>query len=168
MDVIDCIKERRSIRSFERTVIDAEKQKNILEAAICAPSGKNRQPWKFSCVTDVQMISQLSHLSAYESWMRSAPLFILVFLDKHLSYDYVKDVQSCGAAIQNMLLAATSLGISSCWIGEIVSKQDQIKSLLKIKDDSLELMGLIVFGYSSEKPKVPRRRDLNSFLIDNY
>ena len=58
---------------------------------------------------------------------------VAVYLDKSRSYDRLKDAQSCGAAIQNIMLAAHSLGIGSCWIGEILPKDDEIKAMLNIK-----------------------------------
>lgn len=165
MDTIDCIKERRSIRKYTSQKIYKETKELLLHAAICAPSGKNGQPWRFKCIDDEQLIKDISRLSIYRSWMQTAPLLIAVFLDRESSYNYVKDVQSCGAAIQNMLLAAKAVEIGSCWIGEILPKQEKVKAILNISDDKYELMGIVVFGYPNDSPESPAKKEVESFLI---
>ncbi|NLM56141.1 MAG: nitroreductase family protein, partial [Clostridiales bacterium] len=77
----------------------------------------------------------------------------------------IKDAQSCGAAIQNMMLAAHSLGIGSCWIGEILPKDDEIKAILNIENSDLELMAVVTFGYSAGQPSSYIRNSLESFLL---
>lgn len=165
MNTIDCIKQRRSVRKYTSQKINKETQELLLHAAICAPSGKNGQPWRFKCIDDEQLIKDISRLSIYRSWMQTAPLLIAVFLDIANSYNYVKDVQSCGAAIQNMLLAAKAVEIGSCWIGEILPKQEKVKAMLNISDDKYELMGIVVFGYPNESPASPAKKEVESFLI---
>ena len=73
---------------------------------------------------------------------------ISVFLDKEKSYDYLKDVQSCGAVMQNILLATHGLGLGGCWIGEVLRFQDEIMHMLQISQEIYELMGMIVIGYT--------------------
>ena len=72
----------------------------LIQAAVNAPSCNNGQPWRFKIVTDKTLINAISNLSVYEKWMRIAPCFIIVYLDEDASYDYIKDMQSCGAAIR--------------------------------------------------------------------
>ncbi|HIZ16278.1 MAG TPA: nitroreductase family protein [Firmicutes bacterium] len=165
MKTLKCIETRRSIRKYKDKRISCKIIDKILKAAVCAPSGKNGQPWRFKVISDKNVINNIAALSIYESWMRTAPCFILVFLDKSRSYDYVKDVQSCGAAIQNIILCAHSLNIGSCWIGEILPKAGSVKSLAKISNDSLELMGIVALGYSNGKPSRRMRKDISAFLV---
>jgi len=165
LDIIEVIKNRRSIRRYVDRPIQDQMIKKILEAAISAPSGRNCQPWKFSVVRDSENIERIAKESACYYWMRKAQCFIVVYLDKTCSYHYIKDVQSCGAAIQNMLLAAYSMNIGSCWIGEVVEKGEEIKTLLGINNDQLEVMGIITFGYTHKQNSVLKRRNLDSFLV---
>lgn len=165
METICCIKERRSIRKYTSQKINKETQELLLNAAICAPSGKNGRPWRFKCIDDARLIKEISQLSIYRTWMQIAPLFIAVFLDRENSYDYVKDVQSCGAAIQNMLLAVKAVEIGSCWIGEILPKQERVKAILNISDDKYELMGIVAFGYPNDSPAPPAKKGIADFLI---
>lgn len=165
MDFLELIYTRRSIRQYVDRPIENESIRKLLEAAISAPSGKNGQPWKFSVVMSTGDIERLAKLSIYGRWMRKAKCFIVVFLDKSCSYHYVKDIQSCGAAIQNILLAAHAMGIGSCWIGEIIEKGEEIKSLLGIENSNLELMGIVTLGYSDVQDVIPERRHFDSFII---
>lgn len=165
MNVLEGIFTRRSVRKFVTNKIEDEQIQVLIKAATWAPSGKNGQPWKFKIITDEEKIESISHLSIYEEWMKKAPCFILVFLDKRISYHYVKDVQSCGAAIQNILLAAHEMGIGSCWIGEILAKENEVKQISEITDDAYELMGIVVLGFEENEAINVGRRDLNSFLL---
>ena len=142
MDIVEIIKKRRSIRQYIDRPIKGEAIKKLLEASISAPSGKNGQPWKFSVVNDPDEINRIAKLS-----------------------HYIKDVQSCGAAIQNILLAAHSMDIGSCWVGEFIEKGKEIKELLRIRNDDLEVMGVVTLGYSDKYSNTFERRELESFMV---
>lgn len=165
MDVLECIKTRCSVRRYTDQPIDEQIIHQILEAGINAPSGKNGQPWKFKVVTDKTLISQISDSSIYGSWMKTSPLFVAILLDNACSYDHVKDIQSCGAVMQNMMLVAHSLGVGSCWIGEILPKAEEVKQILQIDNSSLELMGIVVFGHKLSRTINPGRNNIESFLL---
>jgi nitroreductase len=68
-----------------------------------------------------------------------------------------------GAAIQNMLLAAHELGLGSCWIGEILKNEEQVKELVGAAND-LELMAVISVGYPSKATK-SKRRDISQNIV---
>lgn len=165
MNAIDCIMTRRSVRGYTDRPLDEDTIKTLLQAAISAPSGRNGQPWKFKVVTDKELINKISDLSRHGAWMRTAACLVAVYLDKSRSYDRIKDAQSCGAAIQNMMLAAHSLGIGSCWIGEILPKDDEIKAVLNIENSDLELMAVVTLGYGAGQPSSYIRNSLESFLL---
>ena len=164
MKIFDGIKSRRSVRLYNSKPIEIEIINQIIESAIWAPSGKNGQPWKFKIITEQNIIEEIAKLSVNPRWMKTAPCLIIVYLDKMRSYHYIKDVQSCGAAIQNMLLTAHEMGIGSCWIGSLLEKGDDINKLLEV-DDSLELMSVVSLGYGRGNPTNVDRKDINEFLI---
>ena len=110
-------------------------------------------------------IQEISQTVIYSRWLRRAPCCIAVFLDKEKSYDYVKDVQSCGAVMQNMLLAVHGLGLGSCWIGEVVNQQEKILNLLGVSSENVELMGIISIGYSDSASESHKIQSVESFLI---
>ena len=165
MDVIECIRQRRSVRQYNERPIDKTQIEKLLKAAISAPSGKNRQPWKFSIVSSSDDINQLAKVTVFSRWMRKAKCCIIVYLDKSCSYDYIKDMQSCGASIQNILLAAHSMGIGSCWVGEVMGKDDEIKALLGIQNNDLKVVGIVTLGYCDMPDAVLNRRQLDSFIV---
>lgn len=165
MEVFECIKSRRSIRSYLQTPLKQVDIDKLVESAIWAPSGKNGQPWKFKIITNKNIIEEISKYSVYKKWMATAPCFILLYLDKEKSYDYIKDVQSCGAAIQNIILCAHSMGIGGCWVGEILNNSKEINGILQIDNTKLELMGVVTLGHFSHAVSSMKRNDLESFLL---
>ncbi len=164
MKMFEGIISRRSVRLYDSKPLETESLNKIIQSAIWAPSGKNGQPWKFKVITEKNIIEEISKLSANSRWLKTAPCLIIVYLDKMCSYHYIKDVQSCGAAIQNMLLTAHEIGIGSCWIGDLLEKGDAINKLFEV-DDSLELMGVVSFGYGRGRSINVGRKDINEFLI---
>ena len=165
MTVFDAILTRRSIRHYSKTTIPSEDIEKLLKAAICAPSGKNGQPWRFRIVKDHAIIHELARQSVRNKWMRMADCVIVVFLNKERSYDYIKDVQSCGAAMQNMLLTAHSFNIGCCWIGEVLDYPQRVMEILDIEDENLELMGIITLGYSMQREPILREKKLEDYLV---
>lgn len=164
MKIFDGIISRRSVRLYNPKAIEVESINKVIEAATWAPSGKNGQPWKFKIITEKNIIEEISKLSANTRWLKTAPCLIIVYLDKLCSYHYIKDVQSCGAAIQNMLLTAHEMGIGSCWGGDLLEKADAVNELLRV-DVCLELMGVVSLGYGRGKSINVGRKDINEFII---
>ena len=165
MDSLECIRTRRSVRKYTRQPLSDDEIRQIIQAAIYAPSGKNGQPWRFKIVTDPNIIEAVSKNSIYYSWLRTSPCFVIVFLDRSCSYNQMKDIQSCGASMQNMMLAAHALGIGSCWIGEILSNEIEVKRLLEIENEELLLMGIISFGYDCGEVINVGRKQIEEFII---
>lgn len=167
MDTIEAIKSRRSVRKFLQEEIPEEEIRTVLEAGIWAPSGMNNQPWKFVIVRDPEMKEKLGLLSKYGKIMASAPVCIAVFLDNNLSYDRVKDIQAIGACLQNMLLAAHSIGLGAVWIGEILRNKEKVRELLRAPE-GCELMAVVAMGRPAQKAGPGSRRPLESHIIGQY
>ncbi len=167
--LMSSIVNRRSVRSYTSKKVSSSDITKILTAAGWAPSGNNLQSWRFSVVIDDEdLLKKLSSLTVYHSWVQTAPCLIAVFLDTKvvdpkIQGIYLKHIQAIGAAIQNMLLAAHELGLGSCWIGEILKNENQVKELLGATND-LELMAVISVGYSSKKAE-SRRRDISQNIV---
>lgn len=166
--VLDAIKGRRAIRSYEDKPVPESAIETMLEAATYAPSAINIQPWKFTVVTSKAEMKRLSDiakpavlrtlpdvgnaaLSALKKSLTdpafnifyNAPLLIFVAGEKSRF-----DVYDCTMAAENMMLAAYSLGIGSCWIGTAVglANEPKIKADLGIPEDH-QVHAAIVFGY---------------------
>ena len=162
--MIDLIKMRRSIRKFTPEKVGDEIVNQIIEAGIFAPSGKNNQPWKFVVVRDSGLKEQLSDMTHYSQIIRDAPVLIVVFLDHHQSYDYIKDVQAVGACIQNMLLAVSDLRMGGVWLGEILKNKERVHALLSTPEH-FELMAVIALGHPAEKGKKRERFGLDQVIF---
>lgn len=155
--VIKAIIDRRSIRKYTKDNISNEYIESILEAGRWAPSGLNNQPWSFAVVHTPETLTALSALTEYSRILKGCNACICVFYNLPEGYNRDKDVMSIGACIQNMLLAAHSLGIGSVWLGEILNRKNDARALLDV-DENHELMAVIALGYPAESPRGKRKK----------
>lgn len=155
--ILDTIKSRRSVREFLPLPVEDSIIRDILEAGRWAPSGLNNQPWRFVVIRDEDTANLLAECTKYDNIIQSAQLLIAVFLDRNAMYDYTKDTQACGAAIQNMLLAAHGLGLGAVWLGEILNKKEDVGHILEAPE-SMELMAVIAIGYPVSDAKASSNR----------
>lgn len=165
MQTIECVKTRRSIRRYLSKVPDKSLVRSIIETSLLTPSGKNGQPWRIKIISESSQIYSISSLSIYKSWMKTAPIFLAIYLDKKNSYNYTKDIQACGAFMQTIMLVAHDKGLGSCWIGEILAQSDNVNKILNIDASLYELMGIIVLGYSADDPKPCERKKIDEILL---
>ncbi|MCD6489960.1 MAG: nitroreductase [Thermodesulfobacterium sp.] len=163
--VFKAIFNRRSIRRYQNKIPEREKIFKILEAGIWAPSGLNNQPWRFVIIWSKETKKRLSELTRYKEIVKNAPVLIGVFLKKSQMYHQIKDHQSAGACIQNMLLSAFALGLGTCWLGEILKNEDKVKDVLELPKDEYEMCALIAVGYPDDKSKRADRYPLKHFIV---
>lgn len=117
-DILDAIMARRSIRKYTDEPVSREAIDTLLQAAMAAPSASNRRPWEFVVVTEAEGLRRLKAglpLARY-----NAPVAICVCGDIRRAYPPPARefwVQDCATAAENILLAATAMGLGSCWVG---------------------------------------------------
>jgi F420 biosynthesis protein FbiB-like protein len=184
MNTRDAIAARRSIRRFNANPIPEEALQAILTAGTQAPSGKNRQPWKFIVVQEDKraemvrvMREGIAKLKAESmdlgsaEWtaavMEEAPVTVFVYnpdgthpwLDRSDDQVWtdVVNIQSIGAAIQNMLLAAQDLGIGSLWICDVFYAYTELGDWLG--EDS-QMIAAVSLGYPAESPAARARKSV--------
>lgn len=162
--MLDSIKSRRSIRSFEKQDVPDPLLREIIEAGTWAPSGLNNQPWKFAIIKSVKIRDTLAGLTKYGRIIRDAPACIAVFLDIDLSYDRTKDIQAIGACIQNMLLQIHALGLGAVWLGEIVKNGARVQEIVGAPRN-VEFMALIALGYPAEKDLISERKGIDQVIL---
>jgi len=178
--VLEAIKSRRAIRSYEDKPVPESAIQTMLEAATYAPSAINVQPWKFTIVTNKAEMKKLSDtakpmlvrmlpdvgdegLAGLKKRLAdpnynifyNAPLLIFV---SGLKSPY--GIYDCSMAAQNMMLSAYTLGVGSCWIGTAVAlaNQPNVKADLGVPEDH-EVHAAIIFGYPKGGfPKAPEKR----------
>ncbi len=162
--ILTAITQRRSIREFTDQPVAAATLREIVQAGVWAPSGLNNQPWRFVIVTEAAIRSRLSEQTHYGHIVLAAPALIAVYLDRKTMYDELKDAQSAGACIQNMLLAAEGLGLGAVWLGQILKNKENVSRILGLNGD-LELMAIIAIGHPSRRDQQSHRKPLAEFIV---
>jgi len=153
MSFIDVILNRRSIRRYEKRDISEDVLQQILEAGRQAPSAANRQPFRFVVVKDHDILKNLCD-NLINRFVKYAPVAIVGCADIKSLLTGKWAVVDTAIAMQNMVIAAWTLGIGSCWIG--ACNEEKVKELLKIPD-KWKFVALVTLGYPAEQPK-PRKK----------
>ncbi|MBW2637022.1 MAG: nitroreductase [Deltaproteobacteria bacterium] len=164
MELIEGIYTRRSVRDFTDEPVKREDLEEIMKAGTWAPSGQNNQPWRFAIIQNKNVLKQLGTLTRYQNIVSSAAACIAVFIDYSSSYDDVKDHMAVGACIQNMLLAAHSLGLGSVWLGEILKNADKVRAILEIPED-FDLLAVVAIGHPAHRDQKSHRKDISELLL---
>jgi nitroreductase len=124
---------RRSIRAYQRTPVGDEVVRDLLEAAMAAPSACAKDPWRFVLVRSPQTLAAIAAGLPNGTMLATAPLGIVVCGDLEAAHggelSYL--LQDCSAAIENLLLAATALGLGACWLG-VHPRKDRIDLLRRV------------------------------------
>ena len=162
--ILEAIYKRRSIREYTDEAVSAEQLREIIRAGIWAPSGLNNQPWRFVTVFDADVQKQLAEQTHYSHIVSAAKGIIAVYIDKSAMYDGVKDYQSIGACIQNMLLATEALGLGAVWLGQILKNKEHVNKILGL-DDQFELMAVLAIGYPKHHNQSSTRKKIDEVLI---
>jgi F420 biosynthesis protein FbiB-like protein len=188
MKTLDAIAARRSIRRFKSDPIPDEDIQTILTAAIQAPSAKNRQPWRFVVVKGDKRADMVRVMRAgiadaraegedlgssvgSANIMEQAPVTVFIFSPDGIApwlahsieqmFNDVLNIQSIGAAIQNMLLAALDLGLGSLWICDVFYAYDGLCEWLGEKG---QMIAAVSFGYPDESPPARPRKPLDEVV----
>jgi nitroreductase len=164
MELLEGIYTRRSIRHYTDQPVEREQLLEIVKAGTWAPSGMNNQPWRFVIVTSAEVRKELAKQTRYNFIIERAPACIAVFVDRTAMYNDVKDHQSMGACIQNMLLAAHALGLGAVWLGEILKNAVAVRDLLGLSQE-LELMAVVVLGHPASGKHSSKRKEMSEVLL---
>ena len=158
METIDTILNRRSIRKFTDQKIDGQTLTVILTAAMYAPSAVNCQPWHFVVVDSRELMQEIMKVHPYASMLRTASHAVVVCGDLTLQHDEGYWVVDCGAATENLLLAAHALGLGGCWVGlhPREGRKSDISRLLGLPSH-IQPFALIALGYPNEQKNRPER-----------
>jgi len=183
MNTLEAIAQRRSIRKFKDTPVPDELVEKVLSAAVQAPSGENRQPWRFYVVKEdkraemVRIMREgiekregegMSPVSSKHTAriMEQAPVTIFVFnpfyeedTERESAFTdvvfNVVDVQSVGAAIQNLLLAALEYDLGTLWICDVFYAYDELRAWL---GETHQMVAAVLLGYPDQSPHARPRK----------
>lgn len=156
MDVHEAIEIRKSVRAYDSTPVPKDVLMKVLEAARRAPSASNLQPWHFVVVTDAKKRKKLSG-GMFGNFLAGTPVVIVGCGDPKVSPKwYMVDV---AIALENMVLAATSEGLGTCWVGSF--NEEEVKQALRIPDN-YKIVALLAVGYPREKFDLTRKPEYSA------
>jgi nitroreductase len=181
--VIEAIKSRRSVRNFKPDQISREDLELVIEAGIYAPSAHNDQPWHFTVIQNHELLERVNKTAregmalSEVDWIRNmgkardfkvtynAPVLVIV----SGRTDGIAWKVDCAAAIQNMLIAAQSLGIGSVWLGLVrfFFEKENEAAVLGIPEGYKPYYG-VAFGYNSKEglQAAPKRNmDVVNYIL---
>lgn len=166
MEVLEAIKSRRSVRKYKSTPVPEGILKEVLSAARMAPSGVNAQPWKFIVVTDEELKLKLVQACKGQKFIAEAPIIIVGCGFPDDAYATVGGYMNCHVidvtiALDHLIMAATSAGLGTCWIGSF--KEEKVKEVLDIPSDA-RVVALTPLGYPDESPSKTSRKDLAELI----
>lgn len=184
-EIIESLYERKSIRAYEERPITEEMKWEILNAAVQAPSAGCQQLYTILDITDQEIKNALVDTCDHQPFIAKAPM-VLVFCadckkwyDAYLEADCNPRVPGVGdlmlavtdavIAAQNAVVAAQSLGIGSCYIGDIMENCEEQRRLLHLPEYVFPA-AMLVFGWPTEQQKnrkKPQRFDMNHIVHEN-
>ncbi|GAG65253.1 unnamed protein product [marine sediment metagenome] len=165
--VLEAIKKRQSVRSYQDKEIPEDVLQQVLEAGRLAPSASNKQNWKFIVVKDEDLRKKLVPACKNQEFIGEAPV---VIAGCGTDPDYV---MTCGEhsysidlaiALDHMSLEAASLGLGTCWIGAFY--QDQVKEILSVPED-VRVVSLMPLGYPKKLGTKTGRKPLSEIICYN-
>jgi len=166
MDMLKVMLSRRSVRTFDRDKpVESWKKDAVITAATSAPSAKNLRPVRFLVLDDREILDDLGNVLSQGKPFKECDFAVAVCAD--LS-DYPDGslgwLEDCSAALENMLIEATSLDLASFWFGVYRRdpKEGQVRSVLEVPSH-VEVQGIGVFGYGAES--VPAREGVDSSVV---
>jgi nitroreductase len=178
MDLKEAIYTRRAVREFTAELVDERTLRQLIDAAIQAPSAVNQQPWSFSVVRDKALLARIS-LEAKAHMLRTTPVGLVSHhfqgLLSNPDFDIFYHapalvviscvtasswaVEDCSLAAQNLMLAARAAGLGTCWIGfaQAWLGTPEGKAALELPPTYVPVAPIIVGHPKSASPPVPRK-----------
>lgn len=151
---------RRSVRKFRKKDVPENLVTDLLQAAMAAPSACAKDPWRFVVLRDADRRARLAEGLPHGAMLRDSPVGIVVCGDLDKAHDQQLSylLQDCSAAIENLLLAASMLGLGAVWLG-IHPRDERIEHVRKLLalPASVVPVSAIALGWPADIP-APRTR----------
>jgi nitroreductase len=153
MEFMEVVRKRRSIRKYMPKEVSHEKLANILEAARLAPSGANRQSWKFIVIREKDAKMKVAEACSNQLWMGDAGVIIVGCWLPMPGVDDTPLVRDVTIAMEHIVLAAVNEGLGVCWIGASnVERVRALRPILRIPPE-VGINALVTIGYPAEPPR---------------
>lgn len=167
-DVLDFFMKRRSIRSYLEKPVEKEKIDILLRVAMSAPSACNTQPWEIIVSHKQETLDEIR--KALPMARYNAPCAITVCGNTHLCRNTKQMwVQDCSAAMQNIMLATTALGLGSLWIG-VYGTEPLVKKIMNVMNlpEHVIPLGIAYIGYSNEMKEPRTQYNEKRIYLERY
>ena len=168
MEFTDVLLKRRSTRKFNDNPITKDELDKILKAGLLAPSSMNRKPISFLVVERQETLAELAQAKDHGAeLLRDADKAIVVIADTMISDTWCED---SSIALTYLHLAATDLGIGSCWVQIHMRKKDGVyaekvvRDIIKI-DEHYRIAGIMALGHSDDIPQAHTMDDIDKGKI---
>jgi nitroreductase len=167
MEVLEAILKRRSVRNFEKKEIEKEKIEKLKEALIWAPSAGNLQARKFYFVFDEEIKKKLAKAALNQNFIAKAPLVIVGCCDLEKISWYgergknLYTICDVSAAIENLMLVATSEGLGTCWVGAF--DESEVSKILNLPKNERPIV-IVPVGFPKEIPSPPEREEKEKLI----
>lgn len=184
-EVLAQLHARKSVRAYLDRPIPAGDKQAILEAACAAPTAGNQQLYTILDITDQALKDTLAETCDHQPFIAQAPLVLIFCADCQKWYDAFRSggceprkpgagdlllaVSDANIAAQNAVTAAWSLGIGSCYIGDVMERCETHRELLGLPEYVFPA-AMLVFGYPTEQQQArekPRRRAMEHIVHAN-
>jgi nitroreductase len=164
MDFFDLINQRYSVRGYKSDPVEDEKLQQVLDAARLAPTAANRQPIQFIVIHTAGRESDLKRIYSAD-WFRKAPLVICACAVPSQAWSRMdkKNYSEVDAtiAMDHLILAATSLGLGTCWIAAF--DPEAAREVLELSE-GVEPIAFTPIGYPSDRPRPKKRKPLSDLV----
>lgn len=162
MDFFEAVEKRRAVRAFSSKSVPQEDLNKVLETAVRAPSAGNRQAYRVVVVQKREVKKEIALACLEQEFITQAPVvLVFVALPEVSAVKYgsrgrtLYSIQDATLAASYAQLAASALGLSTCWVGAF--EDDKLARVCKLEKDELPIT-VIPLGYAAEEPeKTPRR-----------
>lgn len=157
-DLLSLMYTRRSVREYTEKPVTDEQVEAILKAAMAAPSAQDLRPWHFVVVRKRKTLEKLAEVHKYAYMLEKAPLAVVVCGDEEVSEKHW--VEDTVAATQNLLLAATAVGLGGVWVSLYPKRKYQryVRDLLDIPEH-IGVLCIVALGIPAEEKKARTQYD---------
>lgn len=168
---LDPLFARRSVRRYTAQAVTDEQVRDLLEAAMAAPSACAKDPWEFIVLRDAALRAKVASFLPNGPMLAQAPLGFVVCGDLERAHggelSYL--LQDCSAAIENLLLAAHALGLGGVWLG-VHPRQDRIDAIRDLFHLPANILPVaaIAIGCPAEHPAPRTRFDASRIHPDRW
>ena len=159
MEIFDAIAKRASVREYKSEPVDKALLERLVDAGRRAPTARGVEPWEFIVVTDKKVLKELGHIANTGPFIKDAAACIAVY-----SSDTKYYLEDGAAATENVLIAASGLGLGACWIAGDKKPYVREVSLLLGVPKEFKLISLIPVGWPLKEPCQEKKRGLKDVL----